>query len=143
MHECDIFMAVLEKRSRKERQAFLDEACGANAELRRRIESLLRSHNDAGSLLEHPAIGEAATVAPCQGQIPTDFGASFESVQALSHPPQSGDPSPGALEFLTPSAKPGSLGRLGHYDVQEVIGRGGMGIVLRAFDDKLHRMVAI
>ena len=39
--------------------------------------------------------------------------------------------------------KPGSLGRLGHYEVLEVIGRGGMGIVLRAFDEKLHRVVAI
>ena len=48
-----------------------------------------------------------------------------------------------ALDFLEPSAKPGSLGRLGHYEVLEVVGQGGMGVVLRAFDDKLHRVVAI
>src|SRR5262245_3725925 len=48
-----------------------------------------------------------------------------------------------SLDFLEPSAKPGSLGRLGHYEVLEVAGRGGMGIVLRAFDEKLHRVVAI
>jgi serine/threonine protein kinase len=47
------------------------------------------------------------------------------------------------LEFLDHSDKPESLGRLGHYEVLEVIGRGGMGIVLRAFDEKLHRVVAI
>ena len=47
------------------------------------------------------------------------------------------------LTFLSPSDKPDSLGRLGSYEVQEVIGRGGMGIVLRAFDEKLHRVVAI
>ena len=47
------------------------------------------------------------------------------------------------LDFLEPSDKPGSLGRLGHYEVQEVVGRGGMGIVLRAFDETLHRVVAI
>src|SRR5262249_21141076 len=34
-------------------------------------------------------------------------------------------------------------GRLGHYDVLEVVGRGGMGVVLRAFDEKLHRVAAI
>src|SRR5262249_13027712 len=47
------------------------------------------------------------------------------------------------LDFLSPSTTPGSLGRLGHYEVLEVSGRGGMGIVLRAFDEKLHRVVAI
>src|SRR5262249_12183610 len=39
--------------------------------------------------------------------------------------------------------KAGSLGRLAHYEILEVIGQGGMGIVLRAFDEKLHRVVAI
>src|SRR5215475_15898004 len=47
------------------------------------------------------------------------------------------------LGFLTPADKPDVLGRLGHYDILEVIGRGGMGVVLRAFDEKLHRVVAI
>jgi len=32
-----------------------------------------------------------------------------------------------ALSFLTASEKPGCLGRLGHYEVQEVIGKGGFG----------------
>src|SRR5262249_55218249 len=47
------------------------------------------------------------------------------------------------LDFLEPSAKPGSLGRLGHYEVLELVGRGAMGVVVRAFDEKLHRVVAI
>ena len=46
-------------------------------------------------------------------------------------------------DFLSPSDEAGPLGRLGHYEVLEVIGRGGMGIVLQAFDEKLHRVVAI
>ena len=45
--------------------------------------------------------------------------------------------------FLASADNPGSLGRLGHYEVLEIIGRGGMGVVLRAFDGKLHRVVAI
>jgi serine/threonine-protein kinase len=45
--------------------------------------------------------------------------------------------------FLEPSDRPGSLGRLGPYEVEGVLGRGGMGVVLKAFDPALHRPVAI
>jgi formylglycine-generating enzyme required for sulfatase activity len=47
------------------------------------------------------------------------------------------------LAFLVPSSRPGALGRLGHYEILEVIGKGGFGTVLKGFDAKLHRMVAI
>lgn len=47
------------------------------------------------------------------------------------------------LDFLDPSSDPGKLGRLGPYEVESVIGRGGMGIVLKAFDAALNRHVAI
>jgi len=47
------------------------------------------------------------------------------------------------LGFLSPSDTPDSLGRLGHYEITDVIGRGGMGIVLKAFDPPLNRHVAI
>src|SRR5262249_57151921 len=46
------------------------------------------------------------------------------------------------LDFLAPSQRPGSLGCLAHYEVLEVVSRGGMGVVFRAFDDKLQRVVA-
>lgn len=47
------------------------------------------------------------------------------------------------LEFLDPPTLEGSLGRLGHYHIESVIGRGGFGFVLKAFDEKLQRPVAI
>jgi serine/threonine protein kinase len=47
------------------------------------------------------------------------------------------------LDFLSPPADPSHLGKLGEYEVIEVISRGGMSIVLKAFDAGLHRMVAI
>ncbi|HLN33281.1 MAG TPA: protein kinase [Gemmataceae bacterium] len=47
------------------------------------------------------------------------------------------------LSFLSPSDEPGHLGRLGSYDVIEVLGHGGMGVVLKAFDSCLQRFVAI
>jgi formylglycine-generating enzyme required for sulfatase activity len=47
------------------------------------------------------------------------------------------------LSFLSPSARPDSLGRLGHYEVVEALGKGGFGVVLRAFDATLQRVVAV
>jgi uncharacterized protein (TIGR03067 family) len=45
--------------------------------------------------------------------------------------------------LLGPPKQPGQLGSLDDYEVFEEVGRGAMGIVLRAFDPKLHRVVAI
>lgn len=47
------------------------------------------------------------------------------------------------LGFLSPTDHPDMLGRIGIYEVSGVIGRGGMGIVLKALDPSLNRFVAI
>ena len=65
---------------------------------------------------------------------------SPDTVTSVEHREDNGEID---LSFLQPPTAPGSLGRLGHYDVREVLGRGGCGIVLKAFDEKLQRLVAI
>src|SRR5262245_23614369 len=50
---------------------------------------------------------------------------------------------PLSLDFLDAPDQPGCLGRLGSYEIRDVRGRGGMGVVFRAFDPALNRVVAL
>jgi WD40 repeat protein/serine/threonine protein kinase len=56
-----IFFAALEKGSPQEQAAYLDQACGADAELRAGIERLLRAQPRLGGFLQAPATDLAAT----------------------------------------------------------------------------------
>lgn len=125
MNERTILFEALEIADPAGRAAFLDEACGDDRELRQRVETLLRSHNDAGSFLEK-------TPAEIEELLPTQ-----DSGEASSSHDDTWQ------ELLDVSDRPDAIGRLGQYDVLELVGRGGMGVVLRAFDPKLNRVVAI
>lgn len=46
-------------------------------------------------------------------------------------------------QLLSPPTHPEMLGRLGRYEVERLIGSGGMGVVFKAFDTELNRPVAI
>ena len=47
------------------------------------------------------------------------------------------------LKLLGLPKHPEMLGRLGRYDIEKIIGSGGMGIVLKAHDSELNRPIAI
>jgi serine/threonine protein kinase len=115
MTERDIFLALLDIPDRDERTSFLEEACAGHPELRAGVEELLAAHEKSGRFLN--AADDPDRTMDSAGQ--SDLG------------------------FLDPPTKPGSLGRLGHYEILGVLGRGGFGIVFKAFDDTLHRIVAI
>jgi hypothetical protein len=59
MNEQEIFLAALDK-DPSERAAFLDEACGGDAALRRGVETLLRLHTECHSFLAVPAVEQLA-----------------------------------------------------------------------------------
>jgi hypothetical protein len=124
MTERTIFLNALDITDAAERTAFLDQVCGKDEELRRQVEALLAAHQRDGSFLDVAAVNQLG--ADCTRD---------------DTPGPDGDRAD--LGFLSPSDQAGTLGRLGHYHALEVAGKGGMGVVLRALDEKLHRVVAI
>jgi hypothetical protein len=127
MDEEAIFAAALQKNSVDEREVYLDDACQGNPRLRAEIAELLDAYQSAGSFLDNPPAGLLGTLR---------FGES-------DHETVNDGDAPFLSEFLSPCDKPGRIGCLGSYEVLEVVGRGGMGIVLRAHDTKLNRIIAI
>ncbi|MFN0018269.1 MAG: SUMF1/EgtB/PvdO family nonheme iron enzyme [Pirellulaceae bacterium] len=154
MNERELFLTALEIEDPAARKAHLQSACADNAELLSRVESLLASHEGESRFLQIPVVEQIGD--DLSGQTVTLVAGTGSTQGEATHP---GD-DPAILEFsrnqerakmseeislgyLEPSTKPDSLGRLGHYEILEVVGSGAFGTVLRAFDEKLQRVVAI
>lgn len=138
-----IFAAALEKPDPAERSAFLAEACGNDAELRRRVEGLLAAHEKADTFLERPAVSMPDPDAAATRAFSPTSDTDATRTGTAGTPRPDADPDDEAIGFLSPPRRPDSLGRLGHYEILQVLGRGGFGIVFRAFDDVLQRVVAV
>src|SRR5262245_9181801 len=95
----------------------------------------------AGGTSLPEAVREAAASGPPSGS------ALWPALASLEHNVRTrvaGEERPApSLDLLAPSDTPGALGRLSHFDVVGVIGRGGMGVVLHGFDTRLQRDVAV
>ena len=115
MNERDIFLAALEIAEPHQRAAYIDQACGADAQLRSEVQALLSAHERGPEFLETPAVAEdiAATR--------TLVGEASELMDDVSRP-ESGEAE--FRHYLQPASRPGWLGKLAHYEIESILGRG-------------------
>ena len=159
MNEQELFLSALEIEDAEARRAHVLTACVDDPELLKRVESLLAAHESHSQFLNTPVVDQMseepleqpseefdATMLFQNGSTrddefaTTDFNPDKAEPMTEAHDDSSDAIAPG---YLQPSTKPDSIGRLTHYEIQEVIGRGAFGTVLKAFDEKLQRVVAI
>lgn len=118
MNEESIFFRAIECASPEEREIFLEEVCGDDAEKKERIDSLLRFHESVD--------GDDILVA-------TQHAAEQASRDLTSC----------SLDFLGSSQWLATGGKIDHYELLQVVGIGATSVVLEAFDTRLERIVAI
>jgi len=112
----------------------LDQCAQCRAELESRSSDPEEWSESSKLLVEHPF-----------DQLSSEIDFSPVGVEDV---PPTGEPSVSpaiqhVLQSLGPTDDPEMLGRLGPYEVAGVVGAGGMGVVLKAFDRTLDRTVAI
>ncbi|MGK0190458.1 MAG: hypothetical protein ACI9R3_006285 [Verrucomicrobiales bacterium] len=160
MTEYEIFLKAVEISDPVEREKYIEEACSGDAELKAQVTTLLTAHQEASQFLQTPAMSELrGHVKDLQGihrESDNEDGHSVASDETTIQQEGEGDDDSEAgmddgdaiveEEFrrhLLPATRSGWLGRLGHYEIEEILGHGAFGIVAKAFDEKLHRVVAI
>ena len=81
--EKSIFLSAIEIESPAERAAYLDRACAGNAELRREVEALLRSHKAPPQLLESQALTPPTIDSPPTAGRPGDVIGPYKLLQKM------------------------------------------------------------
>src|SRR4029077_20408331 len=125
------------------RAGAIAEHIGSRSQCQQRLDAISGSCDDIASNLREctkdtPSSDSAYYKALAAAEDEVRATAAFLNGSADTHPIVEEK-----LDFLQPTDEPGRLGRLGTFGVLRIVGRGGMGVVLHAYDPCLDRDVAI
>src|SRR5262249_26164638 len=79
----EVFDEALRRAAGPDRDCYLDEVCGGDPELRRRVERLLRAVSEAGSFLETPAQDPSAAVDQSPAESPETVIGPYKLIQQV------------------------------------------------------------
>jgi serine/threonine protein kinase len=106
-----------------------------NPEVAATLRDMLANFAPSDSFLETPAVEQIAQQ--------TDGEDFLKAIESRFQEPKRYSESDLSLDFLSPPSVSGTLGNLAGYEIHEVIGYGGSGMVLRAKDPGLNKWFAI
>jgi uncharacterized protein (TIGR03067 family) len=123
--------------------AMLDEELPAEAshELLDHVESCPRCQQRISDLAATTEDWQRATVLMADPSYGPGVRSTFEMPALGQHAVHWSEDM--ARQLLSPPSHPEMLGRLGRYEIERLLGSGGMGVVFKAFDRELNRTVAI
>ncbi len=129
----ELFQAALEYGTPQEQDAFVESQSEHDLTLRSEVKSLLRAHWESDGFLDKNSAKTQRVIETVQLVSQNQSDREARGLKAIQR----------IQELLGKPENPEVIATIDHYSLLNAIGVGGFGVVFRAMDEKLQRLVAI